>query len=133
MLDKELFQSLSKQYNALADKVEEAMTTNIVCYFEKDPFPLGSLRPDWKDIISQQSRDEVAAMNDWCKSLEFEMCIFCFGYKSNNAQCPYGTHEYPKRPVKQERKKDTQLCLKCGMHPRNPKYQANECEHEHSG
>lgn len=58
-------------------------------------------------------------------------CIFCLFHKDHVAQvCTYGMyHEFPqvileKKTVKIDRK----ICIKCGLHPKNPK--AVGCDHE---
>jgi hypothetical protein len=70
-------------------------------------------------------------------------CIFCLEPKSSprpwvpsnpGLGCTYGLgHEYPAEETKpaQVHKPDKKLCLKCGLHPRNPKAAANGCEHEY--
>ena len=64
------------------------------------------------------------------------VCIFCLFHRDRDLPtCTYGMrHEYPEQPtVKQAPKKDRQLCLRCGLHPRNPAYAASGCEHKHEG
>lgn len=62
-------------------------------------------------------------------------CIFCLNCpgKPYNAfvDCTYGSpHEYPavEKPKQVVVKVDRKLCIKCGLHPKNPK--AVGCEHE---
>lgn len=63
------------------------------------------------------------------------VCTFCFVHRDRvqPKTCTYGMHhEYSedaivKTPPKQEVKKSKSLCVKCGLHPKNPK--AIGCEH----
>ena len=64
------------------------------------------------------------------------VCIFCLCHRDRPGQgdtCTYGMrHEYPEDDVVEVKvkvqKRDANLCIKCGMHPKNPK--AAGCEHE---
>ncbi len=78
-----------------------------------------------------------------------DTCIFCFQTSDNpkvfcldnpGDGCTYGMHhEYPgevfgktKLPPKVTFKKvDKQVCLKCGVHSKNPVGATNGCEHEY--
>jgi hypothetical protein len=62
------------------------------------------------------------------------VCVFCFVHRDREQPetCTYGMrHEYGEDSVpkisKQEPKRSKNLCLKCGLHPKNPK--AIGCEH----
>lgn len=64
------------------------------------------------------------------------VCVFCCVHRDREqpATCSYGMHhEYPedavlvKPPKPQVKGRDKNLCLKCGMHPKNPK--AAGCDH----
>ncbi len=61
------------------------------------------------------------------------VCIFCLRAEGNLAEkCTYGmNHELDvaSKP-KQEKKRNTALCVNCGMHPKNPAFAASECKHE---
>jgi hypothetical protein len=66
------------------------------------------------------------------------VCIFCLSHKSRCLpdNCTYkGHHEFPgEESAKEDKpapkvKVDLKLCIKCGMHPKNPK--AAGCEHEY--
>jgi hypothetical protein len=52
--------------------------------------------------------------------------------------CTYGlAHGWPEAPAAAPavgvRKRDTSLCTRCGLHPRNPVAAANGCAHEYGG
>jgi hypothetical protein len=71
------------------------------------------------------------------------ICLFCLKHegdatpwcKDNPGRgCTYGLdHEFPEplEPKKQEPKKDKKLCIKCGLHPKNPASATNGCAHEY--
>lgn len=63
------------------------------------------------------------------------VCIFCLTHESRNiAWCSYGMkHEYPEpeKPKKQAAKVDRNLCIKCGLHTKNPASLASGCAHEY--
>ena len=63
-----------------------------------------------------------------------EHCVFCFKHREDAAPaCSYGLgHEFPKGEearVRQEKRPDAKLCVRCGLHPRNPLSSTNGCEH----
>jgi hypothetical protein len=74
-----------------------------------------------------------------------QVCIFCFKSPSNPTPwcptnpgngCTYGLgHEYPlnesEKPKQPPKKPDKQLCLKCGLHAKNPASATNGCSHEY--
>jgi len=69
------------------------------------------------------------------------VCIFCLRHHERNPPgptCTYGMHhEYPELPevraVMQSKKKDAQLCIHCGLHPKNPaSSRSNGCTHEYT-
>jgi hypothetical protein len=68
------------------------------------------------------------------------ICIFCLRQLGSPPWCPdnpgkgctYGCdHEFPLPPkeTKPPVKKDTKLCTRCGLHPRNPLSLTNGCAH----
>lgn len=75
------------------------------------------------------------------------ICIFCFRSDSNpipwcvdnpGRGCQYGlAHEYHPSPEDAvvlktvEKKPAKNLCVKCGLHPRNPVSAQNGCAHEY--
>ena len=64
----------------------------------------------------------------------YDICIFCMDARiSVGPTCTYGLgHEFPEPPVKTGPKPkgvDPKLCSKCGLHPKNPKFASNGCEH----
>ncbi len=74
------------------------------------------------------------------------LCTFCGRDESNRtpwcvsnpgAGCTYGLgHEFPPREAatkKQTPKVDKWLCVKCGLHVRNPASGTNGCVHEYPG
>lgn len=66
---------------------------------------------------------------------KLDVCVFCLTCRGNvGPTCTYGlAHEFPtavRRPT-QERKVDKKLCSKCGLHPKNPKFDTNGCVHEY--
>lgn len=70
-------------------------------------------------------------------------CMFCFKTRSNipdlkAKNCSYGLgHEFLEEieekilPPKQEKKVDSKLCTKCGLHPKNPLSSQNNCQHNY--
>lgn len=74
------------------------------------------------------------------------VCIFChrrpdyplpYVQKGDPGQgCMYGfAHEYPedaleRSPVQKPKGPDRSLCPACGLHPKNPRFLANGCQHE---
>jgi hypothetical protein len=52
--------------------------------------------------------------------------------------CTYGLHhEFPEeaekaKPVQPKKDPKKALCTKCGLHPKNPVFNTNGCEHEFS-
>jgi hypothetical protein len=74
------------------------------------------------------------------------LCLFCIRPESDKRPwclnpgkgCQYGfAHEYPEaeKVVAKEapKKRDAKLCVKCGLHPSNPKSASSECVHEYEG
>lgn len=74
------------------------------------------------------------------------ICIFCLCTDTNlipwvpdnpGKGCQYGLmHEFPEKVVSvaakpTEKKLPKNLCLKCGLHPKNPLSATNECEHQY--
>lgn len=72
------------------------------------------------------------------------LCTFCSRHESDKRPwvpsnpglgCTYGyAHEFPEAPVvkaKPEKKTDKKLCIKCGLHPKNPAFATKVCEHEY--
>lgn len=72
------------------------------------------------------------------------LCIFCIRPEgdprswvpSNPGKgCTYGlAHEFPPSEEKQPQQakvRDAKLCVKCGLHPKNPTSSTNGCEHEY--
>jgi len=73
------------------------------------------------------------------------ICIFCFGRPPPGLECTYGLHhEFPKEKLPvisvggtkesgwgtgPTKKPDAKLCVKCGIHPKNPLFASNGCEH----
>lgn len=68
-----------------------------------------------------------------------DCCVFCLRCRGNIAEpeartCTYGMgHEFPQAaPQRQpERPRDASLCVRCGLHPRNPASATNGCEHSY--
>lgn len=65
-------------------------------------------------------------------------CIFCRRHKSDAAEsCTYGgKHEFgveARAEAPQPKKPDPKLCVKCGLHPKNPASATNGCAHEYGG
>jgi ribosomal protein L40E len=74
-----------------------------------------------------------------------QFCIHCLRHASDTrpwcpdnpgSGCTYGLgHEYPlteeAKPKQPPRKQDKQLCMKCGLHVRNPTSAQNGCTHEY--
>lgn len=62
-----------------------------------------------------------------------DICIFCLTHRDDvEPKCSYDFHhEFPEVKVVQEKKVDKGLCLKCGLHKRNPKSQSNGCNHNY--
>jgi hypothetical protein len=63
-----------------------------------------------------------------------DVCIFCLGHRGNvAASCTYGLqHEFPNKEVKKQvAKRDAQLCIRCGLHAKNPTSRTSECAHEY--
>jgi hypothetical protein len=70
-----------------------------------------------------------------------EHCVFCFKHAntlavSQSHTCSYGArHEFPEQPLKvvesigKPSKVDTQICIACRVHKRNPVSKTNGCEH----
>lgn len=78
---------------------------------------------------------------DWVPSVVSEAankhCCFCFKHPLDAApKCSYGLgHEFPgaKPPAPVQPKKiDTNVCLACGLHRRNPVAVINGCVHQYS-
>jgi hypothetical protein len=70
------------------------------------------------------------------------LCVFCLKHESDKTPwiesnpgkgCTYGyAHEYLEpevQPEIQQKKPDKKLCVKCGLHPKNPLASTNNCEH----
>lgn len=74
------------------------------------------------------------------KGPDFDVCIFCLTCRVNvKPVCSYGLHheflEQIKQPSKvaaQSKVPDKKLCVKCGLHTKNPKAQTNGCAHTFS-
>jgi hypothetical protein len=73
-----------------------------------------------------------------------QICIFCLKSPSDptpwcrdnpGAGCTYGLgHEYPVAEIEKpkfEKKPDKKLCVKCGLHLKNPASATNGCSHEY--
>jgi len=72
-----------------------------------------------------------------------DVCIHCLKHRSDSspwvknnpgAGCTYGlAHEYPApdRPKPQPKKIDKNLCIKCGLHAKNPASASGSCAHEY--
>jgi hypothetical protein len=65
------------------------------------------------------------------------VCIQCFRHEEDvvGADCLYGLdHLFAKTKEMEKfipsRKRDAKLCLKCGLHPKNPTAAVNNCQHE---
>jgi hypothetical protein len=74
------------------------------------------------------------------------LCIFCLRSAQSEPWCTdnpgngctYGFHhelvvgiaEEPEVKKVQTIKVDKKLCMKCKLHPANPKFKTNNCEHE---
>jgi hypothetical protein len=63
-----------------------------------------------------------------------EHCVFCLKHKHNvQDTCNFGArHEFPEQAVatiEKPVKVDTQICIACRMHKRNPAAKTNGCEH----
>jgi hypothetical protein len=66
----------------------------------------------------------------------YDICIFCLDCRSSVEGKPCRSylshHEFPEPPVKtgpRPKGIDPKLCPKCGLHPKNPKYSENGCDH----
>jgi hypothetical protein len=63
------------------------------------------------------------------------LCTFCLCSREDGSKttCSYGMHhefaEVPKASGKTN-KKDSKLCVKCGLHPKNPASLTNGCDHD---
>ena len=73
-----------------------------------------------------------------------DLCLFCIRPRGDTRVwcadnpgdgCTYGlAHEYPPRErSKQARPIDRNLCVRCGLHPKNPASTTNGCEHVYAG
>jgi hypothetical protein len=65
---------------------------------------------------------------------EPRVCVFCLTHEMRGAACTYlMPHEYPARPKATAAPRvDRQLCVKCGLHPKNPAGAASACAHEYA-
>jgi len=73
------------------------------------------------------------------------ICIFCLRHESDprpwcpenpGLGCTYAlAHEYEPgeeaKPKQPERRLDKELCVRCGLHPKNPASATNGCAHEY--
>jgi len=72
-----------------------------------------------------------------------QVCIMCLRHSSRTESfvpgnpglgCTYGwRHEYEEKvkqaPSPKSKIVDKKLCHKCGLHPKNPAFMTNNCEH----
>jgi hypothetical protein len=64
-----------------------------------------------------------------------DLCVFCLCSRQDGPgmRCSFGLgHEWPpaaKTQQKPAKKPDNKLCQKCGLHPQNPTFKTNGCEH----
>ena len=69
---------------------------------------------------------------------DLDVCIFCLRCRGNLVgveTCSYGLrHEFPEpvqSTVEIPKRVDKQLCVKCGVHRKNPKSATSGCDHEY--